>query len=372
MKLPTGKMLLGLSLPLAAGLGYILYPRKRKALPENSIALDLNVPVADFFIDEENFADQMEHTVMPYLEERKQAGFLESGSAKLYYECYRAENSKGHVVIIHGFTSGVHEYREIAYYFLKNGYSVDMMDHRGHGFSSREVEDLCKVTVSSFDVYVEDLKAFLDTVVKPSLTEGEKLFAFAHSMGGGVTELLLEREPETFAAAVLTGPMVQIEFGKIPIKLADAIVKLAKQAGSAQEYILGYGAYDGVYDFEGSNYDSEPRYRYMYDLLEKEPRYRTNGGTYAWLAAAMTASDEIRSNARNYVTPTLLFQPQKDTMASASAQNEFVKNASNITLVTVDGAKHNLPFAGSGVLSPFFCKVLDFFNGFQENSPEQS
>ena len=96
------------------------------------------------------------------------------------------------------------------------------------------------------------------------------------------------------------------------------------------------------------------------------------GITYAWLAAAMAASDEIRRNARNYVTPTLLFQPQKDTMASASAQNEFVKNASNITLVTVDGAKHNLPFAGSGVLSPFFCKVLDFFNGFQENSPEQS
>ena len=59
----------------------------------------------------------------------------------------------------------------------KNGYSVDMMDHRGHGFSSREVEDLCKVTISSFDVYVEDLKAFLNTVVKPSMTEGEKLFA---------------------------------------------------------------------------------------------------------------------------------------------------------------------------------------------------
>ena len=362
MKFTTGKLLLGLSLPLAAGVGYMLYPRKQKNLPENRAALDLTEPVADFLINEEAYAQQMEQTVLPYLESRKRTGFLESGDGRLYYECYRADASKGHVVIIHGFTSGVHEYRELAYYFLKNGYSVDMMDHRGHGFSSREVEDLCKVTISSFDVYVEDLKLFLARVVCPSLQEGEKLFAFAHSMGGGVLELLLEEDPTVFAGAILTGPMVQIEFGKIPIKLAAAVVKLAIQSGHAQEYIMGYGAYDGVYDFSGSNYDSEARYRYMHGLLEQEPRYCTSGGTYAWLRSAMEASDRIRANATKYRTPTLLFQPQKDTMASASAQNEFVGQASNVTLVTVEGAKHNLPFAGNRVLSAFVTKVLAFYD----------
>lgn len=361
------KKLLGLTAGVAA-LTYVLRSGRRKKLPTEAEVLMPREQELPFLLNEEDFSNQMQTLALPYLQERKETGYLASGRARLYYERYQAEHSRGRVVIVHGFTSGVHEYREMAYYFLKNGYSVDMMDHRGHGLSSREVEDLSKVTISSFEVYVSDLKRFVETIVKPSLAPGEKLFILGHSMGGGVTEMLLEQEQHLFDGAILVAPMVRLDFGKMSPKLAAMVVRLAHYAGAAQDYVSGYGAYDHVYDFPGSNYDSEPRYRYMYELLENEPRYRTSGGTYAWLAAAMAASDRIQRDAGRCVTPALLFQAQKDRMVSARAHYEFASEASDVTVITVPGAKHNLPFAPNRVLSPFMGRILEFFHSLSEGT----
>lgn len=359
------KKLLGLTASVAA-LTYVLRSGRRKTPMETQV-LEPREPLP-FLLDEGDFANQMRTLALPYLEKRKETGYLPSGRARLYYERYQADNSRGRVVIVHGFTSGVHEFRELAYYFLKNGYSVDMMDHRGHGLSSREVEDLSKVTVSTFDVYVSDLKRFVETVVKPSLAPGEKLFILGHSMGGGITAMLLEQEQHLFDGAILVAPMVQLDFGKMPPQLAAMVVRLAHYAGAAQDYVSGYGAYDHVYDFQGSNYDSEPRYRYMYELLEAEPRYCTSGGTYAWLAAAMAASERIRKEAGRCVTPALLFQAEKDRMVSARAHCEFAAEAADVTIITVPGAKHNLPFASNRVLSPFLGRILEFFQSLGESA----
>ena len=364
MKGSTAK-LLGLTASVAA-LAYALSSGRRKKLPQKAEVL-MPREQLPFLLDEDDFTNQMEAVALPYLQERKETGYLASGRARLYYERYQAPNSRGRVVIVHGFTSGVHEFRELAYYFLKNGYSVDMMDHRGHGLSSREVEDLSKVTVSSFDVYVSDLRRFVETVVRPSLTPGEKLFILGHSMGGGITAMLLEQEQHLFDGAILVAPMVRLDFGKMPPKVASGVVRLAQYAGASQDYVSGYGAYDHAYDFTGSNYDSEARYRYMYELLEKEPRYCTSGGTYAWLAAAMAASDRILKEAGRCVTPALLFQAEKDRMVSSRAHYEFADTASDVTVITVPGAKHNLPFASNGIVSPFVGRILEFFHSLSES-----
>lgn len=57
------------------------------------------------------------------------------------------------------------KYYEMIYYFAKAGYSVYMVEHRGHGFSERSVSDMSMVTVNSFDDYVSDLDMFIREIV---------------------------------------------------------------------------------------------------------------------------------------------------------------------------------------------------------------
>ena len=46
---------------------------------------------------------------------------------------------RGVVVISHGFTEFARKYSEMAWYFLLSGYSVCILEHRGHGHSAHDV-----------------------------------------------------------------------------------------------------------------------------------------------------------------------------------------------------------------------------------------
>lgn len=88
-----------------------------------------------------------------------------------------------------------------------------MPEHRGHGYSGREVDDPELVHVQSYDCYAADLARFVETVVSPG---EEHRIVFAHSMGGAIAILALERYPQLFEAAVLSAPMCAMQTGKYP------------------------------------------------------------------------------------------------------------------------------------------------------------
>ena len=54
---------------------------------------------------------------------------------KMYYEIYKINDDIGGIVISHGFTECIEKYREFIYYLTREGYSVYIMEHRGHGRS---------------------------------------------------------------------------------------------------------------------------------------------------------------------------------------------------------------------------------------------
>ena len=71
----------------------------------------------------------------------------------LHYLCYDAAKFddlredgatatfRGAVVISYGFTENARKYSELIWYFLLDGYSVCVLEHRGHGYSVRDVDD---------------------------------------------------------------------------------------------------------------------------------------------------------------------------------------------------------------------------------------
>ena len=82
------------------------------------------------------------------------------------------------------------------------GYSVYMNEHRGHGYSDGKTSDCGMVTINDFNTYVYDLHKFVEEVVHIK-EKGNSLYLYAHSMGGGIAAMYLEKYPADFCKAVL-------------------------------------------------------------------------------------------------------------------------------------------------------------------------
>ena len=125
------------------------------------------------------------------------------------------DRAKAVVVIVHGFCGFFGKYHELFQHFYEAGYAPFFLELRGHGKSSnRRCFADKRVTVGSFEEYAGDIHAYVNWIRKqyPALPR----FLFAHSMGGAAGALELEEHPDDFACAILSSPMLEMNFGKLP------------------------------------------------------------------------------------------------------------------------------------------------------------
>ena len=111
----------------------------------------------------------------------KESGYFKGeNDIKIYYEKYKAKNQIGKIVISHGFTECIEKYREIIYYFIKEGYSVFIMEHRGHGRSGRlGKKHESQINIEDFNYYVNDFKVFIDKIV---IKNTDKIYLYGERM----------------------------------------------------------------------------------------------------------------------------------------------------------------------------------------------
>ena len=96
-----------------------------------------------------------------------------------------SRQTHGTVLISHGFTEFAAKYKEMAWYFLLAGFSVCILEHRGHGYSARDVRNGQIVYIDTWHRYVADLAKCARTIARPMAAD-KPLVLFAHSMGGGI------------------------------------------------------------------------------------------------------------------------------------------------------------------------------------------
>lgn len=316
------------------------------------------------YISEKNFQEEMKTKVEPYLDSLRKYGYLiGSNDLKLYYETFIQENSKASIVICHGFGEFTERYNELTYYFLRENYSVFIMEHRGCSRSSRLGSDKSQVNVEKFDYYVEDFNKFVEEVVNPN-SRDKKLLLFAHSMGGGIGTAYLEKYPAHFEAAVLSAPMHEINTGKYPTIIADIASRLMKIINKGDAYLPGQKAYSGDYKFPGRATTCKARYDYSYNKMIQDEKYQTGGTSANWYVESSKATKNIikEKNASKVEIPVMLLQPENDTYVIPEAQNTFAKYAKNCEIVRIRGSRHESFNEKDEIAFPVFEKILDFYN----------
>ena len=314
----------------------------------------------DIFIKEQDFASTMKGKVLPFLKENINDGYFEARDGlKLHYQTLVRPDEKGAIVISHGYCEFTTKYTETMYYFYQMGYSVFIMEHRGHGLSGREVAGFSKVHVNSFQDYVLDFNDFIEKIVIPeSVTE--KLFLFAHSMGGGIGALYLEQYPDVFEKAVLSSPMIELSTGDTSKVLVKILAWLSYIPFLKKQYLPGYHDYDHTFKYPRCSALSKARYTFQYDERERVNQYRTNGCTFCWSREAFNVSKKILKNASLVKIPVIIMQAAKDTLVMPEPQNEFAAKATNCLLIRYEGSKHEIFNATDDIIVEYYNDVFEF------------
>ena len=102
-------------------------------------------------------------------------------------------------------------------------------------------EDSRKSFVGDFSEYDEDLDTLMNWIVTPMLATGEKPVALAHSMGAHNLLRRLARRPSSFAACVLSAPMIAISFRGQREFLVRAVTRYQMWRGRAHRLGVGHG-----------------------------------------------------------------------------------------------------------------------------------
>lgn len=321
------------------------------------------------YISQSDYKYQMLNRVEPYLRENLKCGHITGkNNLNLYYEKFIVENSKANIVICHGFGEVTEKYYELIYYFIKERYSVFIMEHRGHGRSERLGIDNSQINVEKFDYYVEDFKKFIDDIVIPNSND-KSLLLFAHSMGGAIGTIFLEKYTNYFNGAILSSPMHEINTGKVPKILANIISNAIKLCGMELRYLPGQAPYREQRKFVGRSTSCRERYEYLYEKISNNRQYHSGGASVLWYLESVKATKELmkKKNASKVITPTLLFQAECDTRVIPKAHNKFASYASNCKLVHLKKSKHEPYFEIDKITFYFIDEVFSFYESVINN-----
>ena len=316
----------------------------------------------DFLVLSENYADTMERVVMPYLKARGVETMLPCHEGRRL-RCLRfdAESPRGTVVVVHGFTENADKFAELCHSLLRNHFSVLAYDQRGHGFSWRPegLEDISVTHVERFEEYILDLEIvcarLLASMPKPWMV-------FAHSMGGAVTTLYLEKHPDAFARCALCAPMIAPNCG-MPGPLCRAILGAAKLTGKGRKRTFVSRPYVYPDDFDTSCATGRARFDWYEERRRDTPEYQNNSPSYNWTLEAVRVTAKILGPGRveRVGIPVRVFTAQMDHTVLPQAQERFAQRLKNGRREIVQGAKHEIYRSTDDVLFPWWREILDFF-----------
>ena len=129
------------------------------------------------------------------------------------------EEIKGVVQISHGMSEHKERYYDFMEYLKEQGYVIVINDHRGHGSSVKNKEDLGYFYTEDISYIINDL--YDVTKYIKNKYKDKKIYLFSHSMGTLVARGYIQKYDNEIEKLVLCGPPTKNELTKFAIKLSQ-------------------------------------------------------------------------------------------------------------------------------------------------------
>lgn len=341
-------------------------------------------------IDQEQYAAELEQIILPYIQPCADEGYMEPAAqdyrgmplrelhheGTLHYVCYDARKFQklgvpgasqtfhGAIVISHGFSEFTRKYQELVWYFLLAGFSVCIMEHRGHGYSARDVSDKEVIWIDDWRRYVADLAKFASSVGR-LYADDHALNLFAHSMGGGIAAAMMQWYPNLIDKAILSSPMIAPKTG-VPNWVAAGVCGACSDLGSSKKPALGQKPFSVTLDMSHYPGGSEARVQWCLDMRIADEHYQTCRASNGWVRQAVRLSHALLqpNMVERVETPIMLFQAGKDSWVRNDKQDEFVKMlhtaGAEIHKIVLEESCHEIFGMPNRVMAPYLKRILKF------------
>ncbi len=289
--------------------------------------------------------------------------FVGAGGAKLRATLFTPPGrARGSVVLSGGRTEPIEKYFETIRDFMDRGFVVLAHDWRGQGLSVRELPDRLKGHVKGFKPFLEDYRRLLNTyedrLPRPWVAVG-------HSMGGCLTLLALASGERRFSSAVLSAPMLGLQFGKFSILSAAALMRFNLMLGRANRYVMGQtgNPFEEAFDDNVLTHDRRRFARYRAQI-RANPDLALGGPTWSWLEFAFRATALLSNpeRLRDVTIPVEIVSAAEDRLVDNSAQAAAARNLPQGRLITVPGAYHEILMETDDMRN-IFLRVFDALTG---------
>ena len=316
-----------------------------------------------------DYARTMNEATLPEINARRRNLTISGDGGKpLFASRFDAESPWGSVLIVHGFTENADKFSELIHSLLYNGLSVVAYDQRGHGRSWRDpsLADPSLTHVDDFNDYVRDMEIVVDQLLAKL---PRPWFLFAHSMGGAVSSLYLERHNGVFERAALCAPMIEPNLGGLSVAAARLLCGAAKLAVQRKRRIFASRPYSGPESFANSAAACKERFDWYDAVKASTARFQNNGPSYGWTEQAIRANRLLLAAGavEKIATPVRLYTAERDGSVMPGAQKAFVARLKDGQRVLVKGAKHEIYRSTDDVLFPWWHEVLEYYRGHVNN-----
>ncbi len=275
------------------------------------------------------------------------------------------------IVVCPGRIESYVKYAELSYDLFNCGYDILIIDHRGQGRSERILDDRHRGHVGKFSDYVDDLEAFWQQEVAPG--HWRQRFILAHSMGGAIVTLLLQRHPHLCNAVALSAPMFGIYF-RMPGWMVRHLLDWTEGYPNLRDgYAIGTGRWRALAFSVNLLTHSRVRYRRNLSFYADDPALRVGGPTYHWVRESMLAGEQILASAQDMTMPMLILQAEEDRVVDNEVQDLFgqLRAEAGFPLeggepLVIAGAYHEILFERDAMRSQALKAIVDFFDSHND------
>ncbi len=297
--------------------------------------------------------------------QQRQEGFTKTKDKTQLYWCkLTAPHHRKAVVLVNGRIEASIKYQELMFDLFRQGFDVYSYDHRGQGWSQRLVEGSDIGHIHEFSDYVADLEHMLTLF---DLTQYDKRFLVAHSMGGAIATRYLQTHPKaTIDGVVLSSPMLGIDLAWYLNPIAISLSQILTAVYPRPTYAPGHKAYYPKPFEDNPLSQSLERYQWFRHLYAEQPQLQVGGPSTRWVWQSLMAAKQCLLHTRQITTPLLLIQAGDDTIVSNRAQNQFIRKLGKTNpqaeFISIPDARHEILFERDQYRNPALDALFGFLN----------